>query len=113
MTSTTSPAKPHSGLVERRRKADPTVRRDPPAGDRQLLGGVGPSILEVEGRGLGLSEPEPLVGRDRPDALVGPLVVVVLDPHDEVRLGVSDRREDSAGDELLAQRPVESLEPAR
>jgi hypothetical protein len=64
--------------------------------------------LELDGGRPGPGEPEPLEGRDHPDALVRPLVVVVLDPHVELRLRILDRVEALPGEKLLAQGPVKA-----
>ena len=107
---------PHPGQIVRRGEADRPASRDPTVA---AIAGIAPAdpASAVDRPSM---DPPARRGRagtaprgDHPDALVRPVVVVVLDPHVQFGLGVLDRVEHPPGEELAAQRLVEPLDLAR
>ena len=90
---------PHPALVTHRRETDRALAVDF-AGrrDRHRRFMVIDRLRQDRLGRDGVSEPEPLPRRHHPDALVRPVMVVVLDPRIQPGLRVSDVAEHSAGE---------------
>jgi hypothetical protein len=103
---------PSAGFVLRGGEADGALGAHPPCRHRPgQINSFG--LVGLGAAGSRRGQPEPLDGRHPPDRLMRPLVVVVAHPHVQLSLGVGERGEHLAVEELATQRLVPTLYLAR